>query len=330
MPNESDPRRRQPGPAYPGPALPGPAQPGPTQPGRDQPGPTQPGPTQPGPTQPGNSPSAEEAGERARALLLPVPDSQPGVGPVPPGKPDPVRPTTRAATAVPEHGIICWNCGVDNRDDRVFCRNCGVEVHRRPVVAAPAGPSWWQRFRDRLNDLNLFAVTLALLAAAVLIAAGFLARPLFYAVQERFSTPIAIAPAAVDASNSDPAHPPAAAFDHAANTWWGPGYSGNSTGQWLRAVLNPPSDLRAVRITPEVSAQPSQREAQARPHHVDLVVFDQRGHRTTKPVTLTDHRPKLVYLHVSKAAQVLVVLRDGYGTSADKEIAIAELELFRY
>ncbi|MBT0772870.1 hypothetical protein KIH74_28265 [Kineosporia sp. J2-2] len=258
-----------------------------------------------------------------------MPDDRPGVGEVAPGKPDPVRPVTRTPSATQEHGVRCWNCSVDNRSDRIFCRNCGVELNRRPAPAPVARPSWWRRLRDRLDDVNRFAVGAGLLALLLVLAAVLLAKPLYYRYQDRFSTPVAIPPVAVDASSTDPAHPPASAFDGGSNTWWGPGYSGESRGQFLRAVIQP-TDLRAVRITPGVSPRPELRDRQARPHTLTLVVFDQRGRRTTKNVTLEDYTPELVRIRVDDAVQVLLVLGDGFGTSDSKEIAIAEVELYRY
>ncbi|MCD5310558.1 NADase-type glycan-binding domain-containing protein [Kineosporia babensis] len=218
---------------------------------------------------------------------------------------------------------------MENRTDRVFCRNCGVELDRAPQPAAPTGPSWWQRLKDRLSDLNFFAVGAGLLALLLVVAAILLAKPLFYRYQDLTSTPVAIPPTAVDSSNNDPAHPPASAFDGASNTWWGPGFSGDSRGQFLRAIINP-TDLRAVRITPGVSQDPQRRDEQARPHTVTLLVFDQQGRRTTKQVTLQDYEPKTVRIRVDDAVQVLVVLGDGFGTSEGKQVAIAEVELYRY
>lgn len=167
---------------------------------------------------------------------------------------------------------------------------------------------------------------MALLLIAV---AALLARPLFYRYQDLTSTPVAIPPVAVDSSNTDPQHPPASAFDGASNTWWGTGFSGDSRGQFLRAIINP-TDLRAVRITPGASQQPEQRDNQARPHQLTLVVFDQQGRRSSKEVTLEDYTPKTVRIRVENAVQILLVLGDGFGTSEGKQVAIAEVELYRY
>ncbi|GAA3602153.1 hypothetical protein GCM10022223_17380 [Kineosporia mesophila] len=218
---------------------------------------------------------------------------------------------------------------MENRSDRIFCRNCGVELSRVPVAASPPEPSWWKRFRDRLNDVPWFAVGAGLLTMLIFLAGVLLARPLFYRYQDRVSTPVAVVPISVDASNSDPQHPATSAFDGGSNTWWGPGFSGDSRGQFLRAVINP-TDLRAVRITPGVSPRPELRDQQARPHTLTLVVFDQQGRRTTKQVTLKDYTPELVRIRVDGAVQVVLVLGEGFGTSDGKEIAIAEVELYRY
>ena len=261
---------------------------------------------------------------RARRLLVPLAGREDEVAPVLPGRPEPPRPEVRPVVANEESGIVCWNCGVGNRADRKFCRNCGVDLSAGPPPAAPRKRSFWQRIRlwfARLSRAQLIGL-------AALLALAILAYPAFLLAQRLLNTETLLQPATVAASATDTSHPPTSAFDGNQNSWWGTGQTGDSAGQYLQANYNRSINLRAVRITPGVSPRPQDRYNQYRPEQIDMAVRDAQGKNTVFHLHLVDDVVQQISTPVNNARQVTLTLRSAYRSPGpdNKQVAIAEIE----
>ncbi|GAA1308201.1 zinc ribbon domain-containing protein [Pseudonocardia xinjiangensis] len=260
--------------------------------------------------------------QRARRLLVPLSERD-EVAPVLPGRPEPPRPEVRQVTATQESGIVCWNCGVENRSDRRFCRNCGVDLSAAPAPAAPRRPGFWKRIRlwfARLSRGKLIALA-ALIAAAILAALAFLFLP---ALINKFSL---LTPSTVAASETDQQHPPTAAFDGNSSSWWGTGQSGDSSGAAITANYAQSVNLRAVRITPGVSPDPKDRDKENRPELLDITVENTQGQNKVFHVRLQDDLVQQVDTPVDNVKSVTLTVRSAYQSGRDKQVAIAEVQL---
>jgi hypothetical protein len=263
---------------------------------------------------------AASAEERARALLLPVssptpppPASEEEVPPVLPGRPEPPRPAARVAESPDEQGVVCWNCGVGNRPDRVFCRNCGVELARVPQPAAVPRPK---------RNLKPLYLGLGVLAAVIVL--GLIAIPVVGFVRDKLARSDRVTPAAAAASVSSPQHPASSAFDGNGNSWWGTGQQGDSKGQTLSAQFANPVDFTGLEIFPGATAK----NEQARPAEVDVQFTDAKGERTHEALKLDDYKPKFLRIHIAQLTKLDVVIESAYGAGAGKQVAVREVELF--
>jgi hypothetical protein len=231
-------------------------------------------------------------------------------------------------TAEEEDGITCWRCGVRNRPDRTFCRNDGALLDRGGQQAPTAARRWGERFagwRPRVPWKRLLTIVGV---AAVLVGAACLTPAVIRAIRDHFTDPTPLPPAAVSASNSDAAHPAQSAFDGVSNSWWGPGFSGDSAGQYLQANYSQPVDLEKIMITPGVSSRSEDLDVQARPESFDLLITDASGRTSLTRHQLADGGPQLVDATMDDAVQVDVILRGAYGTASDKQVAVTEVEMF--
>lgn len=275
--------------------------------------------------------------ERARALLLPVsePSGQQdldgdGVPAVLPGRPEEKQPPTRPSAAGDEKGIVCWNCGVENRTDRMFCRNCGVELHNPPQAAAPP-----RRRRDVRRILLIVGGILAGLAllAGIAFGVGALIRALNDDDDDPAVPPAELLPAppvAADASSQDPQHPAANAFDGRGDSWWGTGHQGSDgRGDVIQAEYTSPVDLRAIRIYPGASVEQANRDSQARPSRMQIVITDARGQQTGGSYELQDGEPLLVRVDAPDTRRVQFAVEGAYGVDPGKQVAVAEIQMFR-
>ncbi|MER5431812.1 discoidin domain-containing protein [Streptomyces sp. NPDC002588] len=262
---------------------------------------------------------------------MPVPETEPAASAVPavlPGRPEPARPSVRAVTADEESGITCWRCGVQNRSDRTFCRNDGAPLDRGGRQAPTAARRRGERFAGWRPRVPWKRVLITVGVVAVLVGAAFLTPAVIRAIRDHFTDPAPLQPAAVSASNSDAAHPVQNAFDGVSNSWWGPGFSGDSAGQYLQANYGRPVDLEKIMITPGVSTRSEDLDVQARPERFDLLITDASGRTSLTRHQLADGGPQLVDAAMDDVVQVDVILRGAYGTAEDKQVAIAEVEMF--
>jgi hypothetical protein len=260
-----------------------------------------------------------------------VPDGEPAAPEAPavlPGRPEPARPSVRVVTAEEENGVTCWRCGVRNRPDRTFCRNDGALLDRGGQRTPAAARGRGDRFAGWRPRVPWQRVLIAVGAVAVLVGAAFLGPTVIRAVRDHFTDPAPLPPATVSASNSDAAHPAQSAFDGVGNSWWGPGFSGDSAGQYLQANYSRPVDLEKVMITPGVSTRSQDLDVQARPERFDLLITDASGRTSLTHHKLADGGPQLVDAAMDDAVQVDMILRGAYGTAVDKQVAVAEVEMF--
>lgn len=266
--------------------------------------------------------AATSAADRARALLLPVsaptppppPVSEAEVPPVLPGVPEPQRPTARPAETPDEQGVTCWNCGVGNRPDRVFCRNCGVELAKAPQPVAAQRP---ERSRKPLF--------IALGAVAAVIVLGLLAIPAVGFVRDKLAQSDPVAPSAVAASVSSPEHPAASAFDGNGKSWWGTGQQGgDSKGQTLSAQFATPVDFTGLKIFPGAGTKGEQ----ASPAQVDVQFTDAKGEKTHEALKLSDYQPNFLRVHIAQLTKLDIVIESAQGTGPTKQVAIREVQLY--
>lgn len=255
--------------------------------------------------------------ERARALLVPL--AEPEVAPVLPDKPVPPRPEVRRSTPVQESGIVCWNCGVENRSDRRFCRNCGVDLTDVPAASTPAGRPWWRR---------LSRTQLILIGAAVLLA--LLAIPATLLAQRLFASPPAQAeaalppPASVSAPRSLDDHPPTSAFDNKSTSWWG---TTANTSASMTGVFSRPVNLSAIRITPGSPPKPQPQDQPNLPRLLDFTVISTTGATTTYRLSLRDQAVTQQFsTPTTNVAKFVLTLRSAYLSGQNDQVAISEIQ----
>ncbi|MET9529851.1 MULTISPECIES: NADase-type glycan-binding domain-containing protein [unclassified Streptomyces] len=293
--------------------------------------------------------AAAAANERARALLVPVADPErrtpaaPSVSPVLPGRPDAARPLVQGPAATPDGdgGYACPWCATGNRPDRHFCRRCGMSMAERPE--GPARLPWWRRMfagnrevpwaGDRPRLRSGFGWILSWVAGAAalgLIIWGALnTGAAVQAIGDHFAKRTPIAPDTRSASHSFTGHGPVNAFDEYNNTYWEPGVSQDGRGEWLQAGFQNPVRLLDIIITPGISIQAADLAHSARPHRLDAVITRANGKVVERHLNLDQGSgPQRVDFRVGSVSSVRFVLRTGYGISADKQVAIAEIEFF--
>ncbi|MEU8758757.1 zinc ribbon domain-containing protein [Streptomyces sp. NPDC048659] len=267
----------------------------------------------------------------ARALLVPVPESDPSVpAAVLPGRPDAPRPTVRAAEApvAARGGAPCPACGTANSPGRHFCRLCATPLVERPLNTAE-GPYAGQRPR-LARDRGRWIVRAAATAGAVALLVGgiFGGPPAARAVQDHFADRAPVHPAAWRASHAAPKQGAALAGDGYSNTWWGTGYAGDSAGQYLEALFGEPTDLLAVLITPGSGKNTTRADGQATPRTFDLVVTDAGGEQHVSQHRINDGGTQKIELRVRDAVSVRLVLRTAWRADPSRQVAVAELEFF--
>jgi hypothetical protein len=288
--------------------------------------------------------------DRARALLVPVADSSrpvpppPEVAPVLPGTPLAARPTVRQP-GDPEHtpqGDPCPWCGINNQPDRHFCRRCAMRLAESP--GGPRRRPWWRRMLDLrgreapwagqrprlrrdLGRIVRWTLAVAVVVALVVVVSNQ-ATPTTHAVEDHFAKRAQIHEISWTALHSDPAQLPGQAGDGYNNTWWGTGYGGLNTGQWLQANFTAPQHLLNVIVTPCAGAQSDEISAEACPSQLEAVVTDSAGKVTWQVLNLNDGQPQTFGLDARDVVSVRFVIDSVYGASPSKQVAIAEIEFF--
>ncbi|OKI03415.1 hypothetical protein A6A06_39440 [Streptomyces sp. CB02923] len=337
----------------------------PPSPGAPRPTPAAPRPT-PGPpdeedTDPGiplsttynSAPSASPSADRARSLVVPVTDPEaatpaapaPAVTPVLPGRPDTERPLVRGpASRGPVHGAPCPWCATPNPADRHFCCRCAMPFAEHGAAPAPVPRPWWRRLLgpgrqetpwagdrprlrrvfDRIGTWITAAVAVTLLILGVLYVPDGI-----QATGDHFAKRAPVEPDGIRASRSYPGHGPKLAFDKLNNTWWGPGVSQSGQGEWIEVRFARPVRLLDLVITPGVSVRADQLDRSALPHRVRATITGKDGRTETRDLTLDPGAgEQRRAFRVGEATAVRFTIESAHAASAEKQVAIAEIEFF--
>ncbi|KOU23320.1 membrane protein [Streptomyces sp. WM6372] len=299
-----------------------------------------------------SGPSDDTMSDRARSLLVPVADPEAphpapeAARPVLPGRPDTGRPAVRAPGQQPgiEGGPPCRWCSTPNRSDRHYCVRCAMPLAVTGEAAVPGRAPWWRRIfggrhretpwagdRPRLrrvfDRIGTWIVLVVVATAAVL---GFVYLPdRVQAARDHFAKRAPVAPDRLAASRSYPGHQPELAFDKRSNTWWGPGVSQSGQGEWIEATFSEPTRLLDLIITPGVSVRADKVGESALPHRVTATITGKDGKVTTRRLILDQgaggqRRP----FRVGEVTKVRFTVESSHATSADKQVAISEIEFF--
>ncbi|MGO4462071.1 zinc ribbon domain-containing protein [Streptomyces sp. M-16] len=341
-----------PGPAAPPRACDGGQPAGPAQDAPGTPSPRDTAPTGPVPATPDPHALSDTMSDRARSLLVPVADPESphpapaGAGPVLPGRPDADRPAVRTPGEQPgiAGGPPCQWCSTPNPPDRHYCVRCAMPLAETGEASAPGRAPWWRRLfggrrretpwagdRPRLRRVfDRIGTWIALAVVVALAVLGFVYLPDgVRATLDHFAQRAPVAPDRIAASRSYPDHVPELAFDKRSNTWWGPGVSQSGQGEWIEADFSEPTRLLDLIITPGVSARADKIGASALPHHVTATITGKDGKVTTRRLTLDQgaggqRRP----FRVGEVTKVRFTVESAHAASADKQVAISEIEFF--
>ncbi|MFI0815877.1 NADase-type glycan-binding domain-containing protein [Streptomyces sp. NPDC021098] len=294
---------------------------------------------------------ARDADERARALIVPVADpsaSDPaadGIAPVLPGTPRADAPRARAVAPeeAPQNGIACPWCDTSNQPHRHFCRQCAMRLAETPAQPVRPRLPWWRRILGLRGDETPFAgdrprlrrgvsgvvsmVVGLLVVTAVVVAAVIWTGPAVAAVQDHFSKRALIHPSTVTATHSDSSHLPQKADDGKSNTWWGTGYSGDSSGQAWEANFSGPTRLLDVVITPGVSTKPDEGRDQSRPRQIEVQLTRSDGETEKHELNLNDGSEQTFPLRAKDVVRARLQIKSAYA-EPDKQVAVAEVEFF--
>ncbi|MER6921688.1 zinc ribbon domain-containing protein, partial [Streptomyces spiralis] len=281
----------------------------------------------------------------------PVGDPEPrseepaSVAPVLPGRPIPQRPQAVRAPgeeAGAQGGIPCPWCATPNRPDRHFCVRCALPMAGDEQVAWRL--PWWRRILARgdreapwagerprlrrafdhiLGWVGAAVVLILLIVLVVNIPKGV------QATRDHFAKRAPVSPDRWAASRSYPAHAPELAFDRISNTWWGPGVSQSGQGQWLEARFDQPTRLLDLVITPGESPRADKISQSALPHRIEARITRPSGKTETRDITLDQGAgPQPRAFRVGEVIAVRFTIESSYGISAQKQVAVAEIEFF--
>ncbi|CAL9502282.1 zinc ribbon domain-containing protein [Streptomyces sp. enrichment culture] len=290
--------------------------------------------------------------DRARSLLVPVADPEapapappPTVAPVLPGRPDADRPQVRAPGHQPDiaNGPPCPWCSTPNRPDRHYCARCAM-----PLVAsgdqANVRLPWWRRLfggrrretpwaGDRPRLRRVFDRIGTWITAAVVITLGVLGFMYipdgYHATRDHFAKRAPVYPDAFKASHSYAGHKPELISDRLSNTWWGPGISESGRGEWIEVSFTEPTRLLDLIITPGVSTRAQKLQESALPHRIKATITMKDGSTKTRDITLDQGAGgQRRAFRVGEVTKVRFTIESAHAASANKQVAIAEIEFF--
>ncbi|MFE1587374.1 zinc ribbon domain-containing protein [Streptomyces sp. NPDC058737] len=290
--------------------------------------------------------------DRARSLLVPVADPEapaptppPAVAPVLPGRPDADRPQVRAPGHQPDiaNGPPCPWCSTPNRPDRHYCARCAMPLVASGDQATTRAP-WWRRLfggrrqetpwagdRPRLRRVfDRIGTWITVAVVATLAVLGFMYIPDgIENTRDHFAKRAPVSPDGIKASHSFPGHDPKLLIDKLSNTWWGPGISESGQGEWVEATFTEPTRLLDVIITPGVSSRANKLQESALPHRIKATITMKDGSIKTRDLTLDQgaggqRRP----FRVGEVTKVRFTIESAHAASANKQVAIAEIEFF--
>lgn len=305
----------------------------------------------PMPPAPDDVPPGDPLSDRARSLVVPVADPEaaptapaPAAAPVLPGRPDTERPQVRAPERSRDgYGPPCRWCATPNHPSRHFCNHCAMPL-AESAVRTPGHQPWWRRLfgpgrrdtpwageRPRLRRVFdsigtwiTCAVALTLLILAVVYVPDGI-----QATRDHFAKRAPAEPDGIRASRSYSGHGPKRAIDKLNNTWWGPGVSQTGHGEWIEVSFTRPTRLLDLIITPGVSTRADQLSKSALPHRVKATITKKDGGTTTRELTLDPAAGgQRRDFDVGEVTRVRFTIESAHAASADKQVAIAEIELF--
>jgi hypothetical protein len=306
---------------------------------------------------------AEERKRRAAALVVPVRPADDdgrdsadrdvpgpasgGAPPVPaadqpgavrPGRPVAPAPVVRDFAGDRADGtdaVTCPACGTGNPAGRAFCRRCGgsLVTAAGPAAAVP----WWRRLRrprlrpgrGRLRRLLAVLAVLVLLAGAAWAVVRF-GGPVVDAIRDRTTTPEPVLPTSVTASSEARGHPARSTVDGLNNRYWSPATDRPAEGEYVELTFDPP--IRLMDLIVHAGASPQQDEfvRQGRPAELTMTTWTRGGESNTERLRLTDRPGPQTFHHVTGGvARLRLTIGASYGAEPGRQVALAEVEVFR-
>ncbi|WP_461007260.1 discoidin domain-containing protein [Streptomyces capparidis] len=169
-------------------------------------------------------------------------------------------------------------------------------------------------------------VLLLLLAAGAWFGRDLLPEALDF-TKDHTTRPEALQPERVRASSEARGHPATSAFDGFSNRYWSPSAKGGD--QYLEADFARPVRLRNVLVFPGTSAKQDEFLTQARPAAITLTLTSADGQTTTRTVKLRDEPGQQTFtVRGSDVIRVRLTVTDQFGATADRRLAVAEVEFF--
>jgi hypothetical protein len=309
-------------------------------------------PTAPLASAPAPNALSDTMSDRARSLLVPVADPEahnpappPVVPPVLPGRPDADRPQVRAPGHQPDiaNGPPCPWCSTPNRPDRHYCARCAMPLTGTGEQSTAPAP-WWRRLfggrrretpwagdRPRLRRVfDRIGTWITVVVVVTLTVLGFMYIPDgIQNTRDHFAKRAPVYPDSVKASHSFTGHKPELISDRLSNTWWGPGFSESGKGEWVEVSFTEPTRLLDVIITPGVSSRANKLQESALPHRIKATITTADAKTKTVDLTLDQgaggqRRP----FRVGEVVKVRFTIESAHAASANKQVAIAEIEFF--
>jgi hypothetical protein len=286
---------------------------------------------------------------RARELIVPVADRTPveRIVPVPPGMPEPARPTVRTPQLHEvTGGIPCPWCSTPNPVDRHFCRRCAMSL-----AAHPGGPKrkrWWRRLvdwrrrpipfagqrprlRHGIGRLLRWTIGFAVLVL-VFVEIDLHAANAVMDVEDHFATPTEIHPTSWYGPDSQAQHPVTNLSDAYNTTWWGSSEQGNSQNVKLEATFTQPIDLLDLIITPGAGINPDTFNEQSRPETIKVTLLKTDGSTAQTTVTFNDSvGPETFKVRGNDVSHIVFTIESAYvadGPVATTYVAITQIEFF--
>ncbi|WP_338315944.1 discoidin domain-containing protein, partial [Streptomyces bohaiensis] len=292
----------------------------------------------------------EEMADRARNLLIPVAEPpapvHEGVRPALPGKPAPMPLRSKGPGAEPgiEGGDPCGWCGTPNRPDRYYCARCAMSLDTVDRDDDPAPLPWWRRLfgrddkrlhwageRPRIRRTCASLVRwIAFGAIGLLVVTGLFKLPAaISATQDHFAVRIPVTHDQVGASRSYDGNPPEHAFDLVSDSWWGPGVSGAGKDEWLQVDFDRATSVLDLVITPGESTRAGDLGNSAQPRRMEVLVTAMDDSSFSREIELSKGAgPQQVPFRAHDVRSIRFTIVSAYGADPDKQVAIAEIELF--
>jgi len=320
-----------------------------TLPQSQYPGSVSPAPYEPTKPIPNPQSAPSDLERRARELIVPVADRTPveRIVPVPPGMPEPARPSVRTPQLHEvTGGIPCPWCSTPNPVDRHFCRRCAMSL-----AAAPGGARrrpWWRRLvdwrrrpipfagqrprlRHGIGRWVRWAVGFAVLVA-VFVEIDLHAANGVMNVEDHFATPVEVYANQWYAPDSLAQYPEKNLYDTYNDTWWGSNRLGNSQGVNIEATFDQPINLLDLIITPGAGTNPDTFNEESRPETMKVTLVKSDGSTTKTTITFNDTPgPATFKVRGNDVAHIIFTIESAYqgnGPESSTYVAITQIEFY--